>query len=183
MAIIGIGTKNKTSFEEINIYVADLAAYNNGYLHGKWIDATEELSIIQEQINEILSRSPVADAEEYAVHDYEGFGSYSVGEYEGIEKLHEIACFIQERGDLAGELLAHFGGSLEDAQKALEENYSGCYKSLADYAEELTDQTTTIPNNLTFYIDYDRIGRDMEFSGDIFSVETGFEEVHIFWSH
>jgi Antirestriction protein (ArdA) len=26
--------------EEYRIYVACLAAYNNGYLHGKWIDAT-----------------------------------------------------------------------------------------------------------------------------------------------
>ena len=29
--------------ENPSIYVADLAAYNNGYLHGVWIDATQEL--------------------------------------------------------------------------------------------------------------------------------------------
>ncbi|WP_202940975.1 antirestriction protein ArdA [Alteromonas macleodii] len=29
--------------EEISIYVADLAAYNNGILHGVWIDATQVL--------------------------------------------------------------------------------------------------------------------------------------------
>ena len=28
--------------EEIRIYVADLAAYNNGKLHGVWIDATQD---------------------------------------------------------------------------------------------------------------------------------------------
>ena len=32
-------------------------------------------------------------------------------------------------------------------------------------------------------IDYERISRDMELSGDIFTIETGFEEVHIFWNH
>ena len=29
--------------DEIRIYVADLAAYNNGKLHGVWIDATSDL--------------------------------------------------------------------------------------------------------------------------------------------
>ncbi len=77
----------------------------------------------------------------------------------------------------------HFGGSIEDAQKAMEENYSGCYKSLADYAEELTEGTSQIPENLAYYIDYERMGRDMKLSGDIYTIETGFEEVHIFWSH
>lgn len=41
------------------IYVADLAAYNSGYLHGAWIDATAELEDIQNQINGILASSPV----------------------------------------------------------------------------------------------------------------------------
>jgi len=29
---------------------------------------------------------PIADSEEYAIHDDEGFGSYSLGEYAGIER-------------------------------------------------------------------------------------------------
>ena len=31
--------------EEIRIYVADLAAYNNGKLHGVWIDAAGYIPI------------------------------------------------------------------------------------------------------------------------------------------
>ena len=71
------------STAEINIYVACLAAYNNGKLHGCWIDATQELDDIQDQINSMLVSSPEEDAEEYAIHDYEGFGSYSLGELKG----------------------------------------------------------------------------------------------------
>ena len=59
--------------EEIRIYVADLAAYNNGKLHGVWIDATQNLEDIQDQINAMLAESPEGFAEEYAIHDYEGF--------------------------------------------------------------------------------------------------------------
>ncbi len=169
--------------EEIRIYVADLAAYNNGKLHGIWIDATQDLDEIQGQINKMLANSPEGDAEEYAIHDYEGFNGYSLGEYEGIETAHEIACFIEEYPNLAGELLSHFGGSIKDARKAVEENYSGCYKSLADYTEELTEGTAQIPENLAYYIDYERMGRDMDLSGDIYTIETAYDEVHVFWSH
>ena len=67
-----------------------MAAYNNGRLHGVWIDATGDVEEIQEQINKMLKASPEPDAEEYAIHDYEGFGGYGLGEYEGIESAHEI---------------------------------------------------------------------------------------------
>lgn len=62
-------------------------------------------------------------------------------------------------------------------------NYCGCYKALADYAQELTEETTQIPENLTYYIDYERMGRDMQMSGNIFTIETSFETMHVFWSH
>ena len=169
--------------EEIRIYIADLSAYNNGKLHGVWINATDDLDDIQEQIKNMLAESPEPDAEEYAIHDYEGFDGYSLGEYEGIEAAHEIACFIDENPEIGGELLNNFGGDLEDARKALEDNYCGCYKSLADYAEELTEETTQIPESLAYYIDYEKMGRDMELGGEVCTIETGYEEVHIFWNH
>ncbi|MBU2862518.1 antirestriction protein ArdA [Reinekea forsetii] len=150
--------------EEIRIYVACLAAYNNGKLHGVWIDACLDVDDIQEQVNEMLASSPEEDAEEWAIHDYEGYGSYNVSEYEGFESAHEIACFISEYGELAAELLGHFS-------------------DLADFAEELTTDTTEIPESLAYYIDYEKMGRDMELSGDIFTIETCYREVHIFWNH
>ena len=36
-------------------------------------------------VNSAGTESPEGFAEEYAIHDYEGFGGYSVGEYEGIQ--------------------------------------------------------------------------------------------------
>jgi len=63
------------------------------------------------------------------------------------------------------------------------QNYCGCYASLADYAEELTEETTQIPEHLALYIDYEKMGRDMELGGDVFTIETGYQEVHIFWNH
>ena len=79
--------------ETPRIYIACLAAYNSGKLHGAWIDATQGIEDIQRHINSILRTSPIPDAEEYAIHDFENFGSYRVSEYEGIKEVSEIALF------------------------------------------------------------------------------------------
>ena len=49
---------------EIRIYVACLAAYNNGILHGRWIDANQDAWAIWDEVSEMLKTSPEADAEE-----------------------------------------------------------------------------------------------------------------------
>ena len=166
--------------EEIRIYVADLAAYNNGILHGVWIDMSDDLDDIWDQIKKMLAESPEEDAEEYAIHDYEGFDGYSVSEWSNIEELHEVACFIEANPGLGGALLCQFNDNLEEARQAMEDCYYGCYSSIADYAEELTEGCHEIPEHLAWYIDYARMGRDMEMSGDIFTIETGYNEVHVF---
>lgn len=167
--------------EEIRIYVACLAAYNSGYLHGVWIDATQELDDIQEQVSNMLKASPIEMAEEYAIHDYEGFESVRLSEWEGLERAHNIACFIEEHGTLGAELLNIY--DIEEAAKALEDNYHGCFPSLADYAEQFTSDTSSVPEHLQYYVDYERMGRDWEMSDDIYTIETAHDEVHIFSNH
>jgi antirestriction protein len=165
------------------IYVADLAAYNNGNLHGIWIDALEDIDTIWAKIRGMLKSSPEEFSEEHAIHDYEGFGGYYISEYSDIHTVHEIATFIEEHPEFGPELLDHCS-ELNEARRLADENYQGCYKSLSDYAEDFTEQAgTDIPDHLQYYIDYDKMGRDWELSGDIFTIETGFDEVHIFWSH
>ena len=90
---------------ETRIYVADLAAYNAGHLHGEWIDATEDPDDIQIKIDVMLKRSPIFGAEEYAIHDFEGFEGYRLGEYDGIQKAHDVAVFIAEHGMLGVAVL------------------------------------------------------------------------------
>lgn len=168
---------------EIRIYVACLAAYNNGILHGAWIDATQDVDDIMAEVQQMLSASPEPNAEEWAIHDYDGFGSYAISEYEGFDTVRAIANFLEEHPNLGCELLNHFNGDIDEARTALDDQYHGCYSSLADYAQNLTEETTEIPQNLAFYIDYDRMARDMEMSGDIFAIETAFDEVHVFCGH
>ena len=163
------------------IYAACLAAYNNGRLHGRWIDATQDSEDIQAEIGAMLAASPIPNAEEWAIHDYEGYEGARLEEYSGIEKAHALALFIVEHGRLGAKLLDHLGGDLDEAEAAFED-YAGEHRTLADFAREITEETTEIPERLANYIDYDAIARDMELNGDVFTVELGFDEVHVFWS-
>ena len=166
---------------QIRIYVACLAAYNNGILHGAWIDAEQDSSDIHDEIRVMLQASPIPEAEEWAIHDFEGFEGSEISEYEDIESVAEIAAFIAEHGALGGKLLSYFDG-LDEAREAMSEHYAGVYESVADFARELTEQSTDIPQNLAYYIDYERMAHDLEIN-DVESIETGFEQVHIFWRH
>ena len=116
-----------------------------------------------------------------ATRHFEGLEGAEIGEYTSIKTVCQIADFIGEHGELGGKLLIHFANDLEDAKTALE-NYTGEYKSLAEFAQELTEQTTEIPQSLAYYISYESMGRDMELGGDVFTIEFGFEVCHVFWS-
>ncbi len=167
---------------EIRIYVACLAAYNNGILHGAWIDANQDAYAIYDEVKDMLNASPISGAEEWAIHDYEGFEGYSISEYEGFGEVYKIAAFIAEHGALGGELLSYYS-NVEDAQKAIEDHYAGTYESLSDFAREMTEQSgASIPDNLAYYIDYEAMARDMAIS-DAMTIETGHEQVHVFWAH
>lgn len=166
---------------EIRIYVACLAAYNNGILHGGWIDACQDADDIRWAIHDILKVSPIECAEEYAIHDYEGFEGVSISEYAGIDHVADLAVFLSEYGALGGKLVEHFG-DISSARTALSDHYHGEYRSLTDFAEELTKETTQIPEGLRYYIDYDAMARDLAIN-DVIAVETDFEAVHVFWSH
>jgi len=164
----------------IRIYVACLAAYNNGSLHGRWIDASLGQNHIHSEVKSMLAASPELDAEEHAIHDYEGFEGAPISEWDSFERIADLAEFIGEHEVLGGKLLEHFGGYLDDAKTAFD-NYWGEFENLEEYARSLTEDIgTAIPTPLENYIDYAAMGRDMEMSGDIFTIELAFDEIHIF---
>lgn len=161
------------------IYVADLAAYNNGILHGAWIDVSDDPESIRKMIQGMLNTSPISGAEEYAIHDYENFMSYPVAEYATIESLCQVAEYLIDFPEFGGELL-NIMGDVEEARRIAGDGYCGLYSSLADYAQDLTEQTSNVPECLAPYIDYQAMGRDFELSGDLLVIEIDFEKVHIF---
>src|SRR5690606_22279700 len=113
--------------------------------------------------------SPMQEAEEWAIHDVEGFGEAQVREYEPLERVASMAALVREHGKLASALISHYGGEVEEAAQALEDDYQGCYASLEDYAAEFMEDTGSleaVPESIRSYIDYERMAHDWELNGD-----------------
>jgi len=167
--------------DEPRIYVADLAAYNAGTLRGVWIDANQSAEQIHAEVSAMLADSPEPGAEEWAIHDYEGFGSLKLREHDDLEEVAHIAELIVEHGPLFGKLVDHFGRDyVEEAVRAMEESYAGEYGSLADWAEQFAEDTGPPDcGPYTSYIDWERFARDAEMGGDIFTIELD-GKVHVF---
>lgn len=174
-----MGNSLKTNFKP-RIYVACLSAYSNGYLHGAWIDAAQEPWSIYDDVKAMLATSPIAGAEEWAIHDYEDFGGVRIEEYTGFERVSALAGFIVEHGEIGAALLDYFSGDLDEAQQAITDRYMGEHASLADYVQELTEETTPIPQPLRFYIDWHGMARDAELNGELFGISTAHDVVHVF---
>jgi antirestriction protein len=174
-----MGSNPTTKFEP-RIYVACLAAYNSGHLHGAWIDAAQEPWSIYHDVKAMLAASPIAGAEEWAIHDYDGFVGVRIEEYTGLERVSALASFITEHGEIGAALLDYYSSDLEEAKEAISDRYMGKHSSLADYVQELTEETTTIPQPLRYYIDYRAMARDAELNGELFGISTAHDVVHVF---
>src|SRR5689334_21697848 len=139
-------TMNTTTITP-RIYVACLASYNSGTLHGSWISAAQSADDIRADIAVMLRASQYpnvtlkdadgieyASAEEWAIHDFEGFGSYKLSESEDIDALAELAEAIQENGDIYSAYVDHVGQRYASVE-GFKDDYLGAYDSLQAYAE------------------------------------------------
>ncbi len=157
------------------IYVACLAAYNGGRLHGKWIDLDEDtdLDTLWDKVKEVLKTSPEAGAEAWAIHDYEGFEGYSVSESEDFETLIKIAEALRKHGAAFGAYLEN-EGDLDTALENFEEAYAGEYDSRSEFGQQLFDDTvdiSAVPDYLRNYIDVEAWTRDLFLGGDYYDVQ------------
>lgn len=189
------------------IYVSVLADYNNGRMHGKWIDCDQDIDSIVQEIHQLYITScdpnvsatvcqncghiklyehdtcsgcgsdnvkQVPSAEEYAIHDYEGFGPFTVSEYSSVVEVVRMAEILtksdSEDNKYAIDFLAGIYDDLDLIQDKLED-VQIFHGSRGDYAQELTECCYEVPEYLLYYINYDAMGRDMEINGEISEIE------------
>ena len=144
----------------MKIYVACLAAYNNGSLHGTWIDLEDKTTDeIQDEINAMLEDSPEEIAEDWAIHDYEAFGEMRLGEHENLEKLVELVELLQQHGEAYKAYYSYTGSEYATAED-FEDRYRGEYNSLIEFAES-TCEGIEIPDCFKNFIDWERMGREL----------------------
>ena len=154
----------------------------------RWIDVSTDLKYIPDSWEKI--GKPFRSAEEWAIHDYEGLGP-DLGEYAGLEEVARrvaIAAAAEEAGIPVAVLIEAMNDSgAYDAEDFISDQYRGAFDSWADMAEELEAETgglDEVPERFRAYIDFERIGRDFELSGDFSAYRDGDHGcLYFFWNH
>lgn len=157
----------------VTIYLANLGAYNRGYLVGKHITLPVDEDKLKDAINEVLNGEEAVKSrdfhdmvdEEYAVHDYETDLNIEVREYGNIWKLNEA---LQEVESLSEEDIDKVKAILD---AGLEDNLMSIINELDEYYvyENIHSDTDIgnyylddedIPEYVKKYIDYESYGED-----------------------
>ena len=140
--------KGLTTKGEIRAYFACLASYNEGTLHGAWVnlEACETPEDIQECIDQIIKDSPTPGAEEWAMHDSEGLPkSMALSEYIDFQSLinfvninKQLKEFNDEDLRLAYDIYCDECWSEDDLPtiETFQDHYMGLYDSPAEFAED-----------------------------------------------
>jgi len=165
------------------IYVACLAAYNNGRLHGRWIDADQSVDDIWAEVQAMLAASPEPLAEEWAIHDYEGFGPCKLSEWESFERVSAIAAGIAEHGPAFAAWFSYDDSRDPGDIQAFEDAYRGEWDSMRAYAEEWADSTGLYDaaekaGSPYVTVDVDLLGRDLDI--ELYSVPTDHYTIYVF---
>lgn len=165
------------------IYVACLAAYNNGRLHGKWIAADQPLEDMASEVRAMLAKSPEPGAEEWAIHDYEGFGSLRLGENERLARISAIATGISEHGQPFIAWLSCDSSRDLNEPKAFTDAYRGEWESSRAYTEAHAEsaglyRAAEKAGSPFINVDVDALQRDLEAA--TYTVHSGHGTVYIF---
>lgn len=169
--------------DQPSIYVASLSDYNDGELHGRWIDATLGVDHIEEQVAEMLKSSPFAASkfarqwglvsEEWAIHDHSGFSGLKIGEWEQFETVANLAEQLEEHGEPFAAFVAAFDS---DQLDEFSDRYRGEWESVEQFAAQWTENTgglIGVSEYLQNHIDWSSVARDMELGGNFYFSREG----------
>jgi antirestriction protein len=131
-----------TTTDTPRVWIGCLAAYNEGHLHGKWVDADVEAEELWAAKDEVIRTSPAFHPEEWFLADHEGFGDYRVGEYESLDRVARVARMISEHGTAFAAWLGNDDSVLDgdpdegDLEEDFREAFAGTWNSEQEFAEE-----------------------------------------------
>lgn len=163
------------------IYVASLSDYNAGRLHGVWLDANQDPDDLLLEVQDMLSRSSEPYAEEFAIHDDEGFFGL-LSEFTSLHRVSEIAQALDEYGEPFA-LYAQYVGT-DYALRFFEEAYCGTCHSIEDWAFDLIIDLYDVPIPVHPYLDAKAFARDLQLNGDYhFASLQSSPECAIFAGH
>ena len=176
-----------TGLPDVGCYIACLAGYNNGILHGAWVDL--ELATLTEEVQEcidwVIATSPTPGAEEYAVHDWSGVPrSISGQEWPDWEEVLTLVGAIDEHGK-AFQLWHENATGYNLDPSDFERDYVGQYDSGADYAQDYFEERHGAAleqlQEVTFAIDWEAVWERGDIS-QYFWGSQGSDGFHVYRS-
>jgi len=175
------------------IWAGSWLDYNNGTLHGQWIDAARDADEVWADIHTMLAASPTARrhgeiAEEWGIFDHDNFGPLHVGEQADIGYITAVARGIAEHGP-AFAAWADLAGDDREQLDKFEDAFLGTYDSLTAYVDQLVDDLgyqdlidEALPESIRPYvrINTEALAHDMRLSGDIHAEDATDDSTWIF---
>jgi len=151
----------------MRIYVACLASYNAGRLHGAWIDVDTDKDAMAAKVDAMLKASPMPNAEEFAIHDYDEFPN--MGEYPSLDAIAATAELVElaedngiDASDFA-RIADNWHGNADDIRNAFD-CFCGVHDSFDEYADEIADEFLSqhsVAESVAMYFDYQAYARDL----------------------
>ena len=171
----------------MEIYITDLAAYNNGHLIGEWVSLPMDEDDLNFKVEEILSLGAEVcgdiEHEEVFFTDYE-CDYMEIGEYDNIYHLNEIAVKMERMNEhfkkmtkflLSNNLVRNLNEAIEEAENVIIHENSTMEDIAYEYVNECYD-LGSLPSIISSNIDYKSIAYDMETEGRYFEVDGDIYE-------
>ena len=143
---------------EQKIYIADLTAYNYGYLHGAWINVSEGVAAMTRCLKDILATSPLIDSgeeiEEYMIHDWEGFGDLDLTYESDFYKIYQLAELVNKYdGYMLSYILKNYAHPIQnfraECEILIKDHYIGCIYPANEDSKYLLELLPYLTNKLS----------------------------------
>lgn len=140
--------------QEPRIYLADLAAYNEGKLIGDWLDLTdyddadELMDAISDKLEE-WSEEQGVEREEYAIDDFENLPATEYSRYMGKESFETIYELINVARDnnVELEIVNNWVENTNDDPSSFSDAFISYFDSKEDYARHLVEEGVMTPDS------------------------------------
>ena len=163
--------------DDMQVYIANLGKYNEGYLVGAWFS----FPIDEEDVKEKIGLND--QYEEYAIHDTDNF-PMEIGEYVSISELNQMYEMMEDLPEYIVECLDEFVGhygSLEEVAEHKDEVYfypdCATMTAVAYYYIDELQPLGELPSQQQDNIDYEAYGRMLDMVGHFISTSRGMCEI------
>jgi antirestriction protein len=153
---------------EVKIYVGTYAKYNNGSIFGEWLTLGDF-----DNLEDFYTKCKEIHADEkdpeFMLQDYEtpDILKNFVSECGINENIFEVAEMLEGKDIEMLEAYFSLGHDITEANiEEAEERFFGYFEDYEELGEEYANQTGLlyeVPENLKYYFDFEKFGRDLSY--------------------